>query len=288
MRFFDELFAIKNRKQAFLYHPKAISCIFAFESIIKLIDLMHIAIQKHLDSTYLKTPEQAGISAEETLQKVKDLVQECIDNHFVLAMIRPEYVAMAKQMIERAKSEVFVGTVIGFHEGTASIADKLKEAQQAIDDGVDELDFVINYTAFKNGQLDLVKEEVLEGTALGLENGKKVKWIIEIAALDDSQIAAITRLIRDVVTEHFPEALHPDVFVKSSTGFYKTTDGKPVGATFEGMQIIQENAGDLSIKAAGGVRSYEDAIKMISMGVSRIGTSSAKKIADGQKAGGEY
>jgi deoxyribose-phosphate aldolase len=243
---------------------------------------MKITIQKHLDSTYLKTPEQAGISEEETLKKVKELVQECIDNQFVLAMIRPEYVTMAKDMIKNAGASVYVGTVIGFHEGTANLSDKLKEAQKAIDDGVDELDYVINYNAFKEGKTDLVKEEVLQGTKLGLNANKKVKWIIEIAALNDKQIAEITQLIKDVVMQNFSPDQFADVFVKSSTGFYKTTDGKPVGATFEGMQIIKDNAGPLSIKAAGGVRNYDDAVKMIKSGVSRIGTSSAKKIADGE------
>lgn len=249
---------------------------------------MKITIQNHLDSTYLKTAKQAGISEEETKQNVLNLVQECIDNKFVLAMIRPKFVKMAKTKIIAAKSNVAVGTVIGFHEGTASLEDKLAEAQNAIDNGVDELDYVINYTAFIEGNIDLVKEEVLEGTALGLEHNKKVKWIIEIAALSDKQIAGITKLIHDVVVSHFNREQHADVFVKSSTGFYKTTDGKPVGATFEGMQIIKENAGTLSIKAAGGVRSYADAIKMIKLGVERIGTSSAKKIADGEDVSGNY
>ncbi len=249
---------------------------------------MNIIIQNHLDSTYLKTAEQAGISEKETVQQVKNLVQECIDHNFVLAMIRPEYVTIAKQMIAEATSKVVVGTVIGFHEGTKSIQDKLDEAQKAIDDNVDELDYVINYTAFKNGAIDLVKDEVYKGTKLGLDNNKKVKWIIEIAALTDKQIADISALIRDVVEANFDKEKYADVFVKSSTGFYKTTDNKPVGATFKGMKIIKENSGALSIKAAGGVRNYEDAVKMIKLGVSRIGTSSAKKIADGKTSEEEY
>lgn len=249
---------------------------------------MKIFIENHLDSTYLKTPKQAGISKKETKQKVKQLVQECIDNKFVLAMIRPKYIAMAKKMIKKAEADVFIGTVIGFHKGKASIEKKIKQAQKAIDNGVDELDFVINYRAYKKGETDLVKKEVLAGTKIGLDNHKKVKWIIEIAALTDAQIAEITRLIRDVVLTNFDETQFDDVFVKSSTGFYKTTDGKPVGATFEGMQIIKDNAGPLSIKAAGGVRDYKDAVKMIKLGVSRIGTSSAKKIADGKCSSEEY
>jgi len=245
---------------------------------------MKINIQNHLDSTYLKTAVQAGISEEETVQKVRELVQECISNKFVLAMIRPEYVAMAKEMVIAAKSNVYIGTVIGFHEGTNCLDDKLIEAQEAIYNEVDELDYVINYPAFKKGEIALVEKEVLEGTKLGLKHHKKVKWIIEIAALSNEQIANITTLIHDIVVKNFEENYYKDVYVKSSTGFYKTTDGKPVGATFEGMEIIKKHAGPLSIKAAGGVRNYADAVKMIRLGVDRIGTSSAKKIADGEEA----
>ena len=249
---------------------------------------MSLKIQQYLDSTYLKTPAQAGITAEETEKKVRQLVQECINEDFILAMIRPEYVAMAREMIDGVGSKVLIGTVIGFHEGTYAVEAKLAEAQKAIDNGVDELDYVVNYTAFKDGNIELVKDEVLKGTRLGLDNGKTVKWIIEIAALDDTQIAELTDLIKEVVTEHFKPEQFARVFVKSSTGFFQTTPGKPNGATFEGMKIIKDHAGPLSIKAAGGVRNYAEAVQMIEMGVTRIGTSSAKAIADGADVKGGY
>ena len=245
-------------------------------------------INKHLDSTYLKTAAQAGISEAETVEKVKALVLECIANDFVLAMIRPEYVNLAQKMIQNAGAKVLVGTVIGFHEGTASTEAKLAEAQQAIADGADELDFVVNYKAFQEGKINLVKSEVYKGTKLALDNDKKVKWIIEVAALTDEEIAQLSALIKDVTISNFGEENAANVFVKSSTGFFKTTDGKPNGATFEAMKIIKEYASPLAIKAAGGVRSYEDAVKMIEMGVERIGTSSAKKIFDGKTAAGSY
>src|SRR5690554_7682958 len=82
-------------------------------------------------------------------------------------MIRPDVVRMARTMIDEAKSEVLVGTVIDFPEGNSSVEEKLKEAQQAIDEGADELDFVIDYTAFKNGDFQKPKQEVLECTKLG-------------------------------------------------------------------------------------------------------------------------
>ncbi|AOW20888.1 deoxyribose-phosphate aldolase [Urechidicola croceus] len=238
-------------------------------------------ISQYLDSTYLKTALQADITVEQTKQNVIHLIEEAIEHQFKLVMIRPEFITLAKKLIDDAKSDVLIGTVIGFHEGINSISDKLKEAQKAIDDEVNELDFVINYNAFKNGQINLIKAEVFKGTKLALENNKVIKWIIEIAALTDEEIIIITQLIRDIVLENFGEEKAKHVFVKSSTGFFKTENGKPNGATFEGMKLIVENAKPLQSKAAGGVRNYDDAIKMIEMGVTRIGTSSAKKIVDG-------
>jgi deoxyribose-phosphate aldolase len=245
-------------------------------------------INKYLDSTYLKTSEQAGISDHDTKINVVNLINEAIENNFVLVMIRPKFVTLAKDMIKKANSQVTVGTVIGFHEGIKPVSEKLLEAQKAIEDNVDDLDFVINYTAFKNGDLDFVKDEVYQGTKLGLENGKIVKWIIEIAALNNKQIVEITQLIHDVVVENFEENQFKNVFVKSSTGFYKTTGGKPAGATFEAMELIVKYAKPLSAKAAGGVKNIDDAIKMVDMGVTRIGTSSALKIYQGKENSDSY
>jgi deoxyribose-phosphate aldolase len=243
-------------------------------------------IADYLDSTYLKTAEQAEISLLETKQNVISLIEEAIVNDFKLVMLRAEYVPLAKRLIQDANSDVLVGTVIGFHEGTITTDEKLQEAKNAIDAKVDELDYVVNYEAFKNGQVNLVKAEVFKGTQIALENSKVAKWIIEIATLTTDEIIGITQLIRDVVLDNFDEDKAKDVFVKSSTGFYKVAEGKPNGATFEAMKIIVENAKPLQSKAAGGVRNYEDAKKMIELGVTRIGTSSAKKIVDGKTTEG--
>ena len=234
-----------------------------------------INIAQYLDSTYLKTPQQAGISEQETLQIVKDLAQEAINHHIFAVMIRPDYVAEIKSFLNEKKSNVVVGTVIGFHEGNYSVDEKLAEATQAINDGTDELDFVINYEAYINGNVELVKDEFLRCTQLCIQHKKIVKWIIEIAALTDAQIADITKNISTWAEENFDEKDLENIFVKSSTGFYQTENGKPNGATFEGIKIMLDNAGKLPVKAAGGVRSPEDAEKMINLGVKRIGTSSA-------------
>ena len=201
-------------------------------------------------------------------------------------MIRPKFVKLAKKMIKKANSNVTVGTVIGFHKGTKPISKKLIQAKKAVDNGVDDLDYVINYEAFKDGDIELVKDEVLKGTELGLHHNKIVKWIIEVAALNDEQIIGISKLIRDVVVKNFDEKHYKKVYVKSSTGFYKPTNGKPAGATFEAMKLIVENAKPLSAKAAGGVRSYKDAVKMVKLGIDRIGTSSALKIFQGKETSG--
>ena len=203
-------------------------------------------------------------------------------------MIRPEMVKLAKKMITNANSKVTIGTVISFPEGTHSLKSKLIEAQKAIEDGADDLDFVCNYEAFKNGAIDLVKNEILEGTKLGLSHHKIVKWIIEVAALNTDQIIKFSTLIKNVVISNFKEDNYSSVFIKSSTGFYSTENGAPNGATIASITYMIENGSPLSIKAAGGMRTFDEALAMIRLGVKRIGTSSAKAIANGQTTTDEY
>lgn len=245
-------------------------------------------IKSYLDSTYLKTADQANVSEKENIVLVQNFVQETIDEKFKLVMIRPDKVALAKKQIESQNSKVLIGTVIGFPEGTNTIEQKLIEAQQAITDGVDELDFVVNFEAFKLGDFELVKNEVLQGTKLGLENHKTVKWIIEIAALNGAQIIQLTSLIKNVVVANFKEKEFENVFVKSSTGFYKTLNGLPNGATFPAIIAMLENAFPLPVKASGGIKTKEEALEMIKLGVKRIGTSSAKAISEGVETSGSY
>lgn len=245
-------------------------------------------IKKYLDSTYLKTAEQAGINVEDNVKVVKGFVQEAIEEHFKLIMIRPDMVVLANQMVSDAGSNVQIGTVIDFPEGNSAIADKLIEAKKAIQDGADDLDFVCNYKAFINGEIDLVKEEILKGTQLGLESNKVVKWIIEVAALNDKQIVQLTALIKNVIVSNFKEANFCSVFVKSSTGFFKTENNLPNGATIPSIILMLENATPLPVKAAGGVRTYDEAVEMVKLGVKRIGTSGAKAIANGENTNSGY
>ncbi len=245
-------------------------------------------LKSYLDSTYLKTAEQAGLSAEANGKVVEGFVKEAIDEGFKLIMIRPNMVSLAKNMVTQANSTVDVGTVIGFHEGTNSTEQKLAEATQAIQDGADDLDFVCNYEAFKRGEIDYVRNEIIQGTQLGLSHHKVVKWIIEVAALNETQIIQFSALIKNTIISHFKEECFQNVFVKSSTGFYPTKNGLPNGATHSSIVLMLENASPLPVKAAGGVRTYEEAIEMIQLGVKRIGTSSAKAIVNGEISKSDY
>ena len=245
-------------------------------------------IKQYLDSTYLKTAAQANISEQENTEIVKNCIQEAIDNNFKLIMIRPDKVTLAKKMIDEAHSKVTIGTVIDFPLGNGTLEEKLAEAKEAIENGVDDLDFVVDYEAFKKGEIEVIKEQVLEGTKLGLSHHKIVKWIIEVAALDNHQIVQLSALIKNVVIANFDENDYEKVFVKSSTGFYKTPEGVPNGATVSTIKLMLENSCPLPVKAAGGVRTYEEAVEMIQLGVKRIGTSAAKAIATGETSNSDY
>ena len=237
-------------------------------------------VNDFLDATYLKTPEQANISKLENDAVVEELLQNAVKHKYKCVMIRPEYVATAKQYFVKNKSKVLVGTVIDFPEGTASSEEKLSQAQLAIDNGADDLDFVIDYQAFKNGEFALVQNQVKKCTMLCLQQHKTVKWIIETAALSNKEIIQITALIKNVVIKNFKETDYANVFVKSSTGFYKTTNNQPNGATPNAITLILENATPLSVKASGGIKTLSEVLFYLEMGVKRIGTSAQKEIIE--------
>lgn len=241
-------------------------------------------IRTYLDSTYLKTQLQSQLNASAYKIFLQDFILEAIEAHFKLVMVRPEVVAMARSLVDAKKSNLLVGTVVDFPLGQSPLDFKLGEAMRAIADGADELDFVCNYEAFKTGDVALVKQEILACTALGLKSNKVVKWIIEVAALSPHEIVKLTVLVKNCVISNFKEADYDKVFVKSSTGFYPTPEGVPNGATRDAIILMLENASPLPVKAAGGVRTYDEAVQMIGLGVKRIGTSAAKTIVDGGKS----
>lgn len=245
-------------------------------------------IKQYLDSTYLKTANQANVSEKENSKIVQKFIQEAIDENFKLVMIRPDKVLLAKKMIEESNSKVLIGTVIDFPNGNSTLEQKLDEAKIAIQNQADELDFVINYEAFKNGEIAKIKDEIIACVALGLSHKKTVKFIIEVAALNNNQIIKICALIKNTVISNFKEENFSQIFVKSSTGFYITQNNLPNGATIPTIKLMLENSNPLPVKAAGGVRTLDEALAMIMLGVKRIGTSAAKTIADGNIAKENY
>lgn len=242
----------------------------------------------YLDSTYLKTPKQSGLSDSETLNTVHQLAKEAMENDIYAVMVRPDYVRSLRMLLDENQSKVKLGTVISFPEGRNTIDEKISEAQRAIADGADDLDFVVDYVAFKNGNLEKVRDEIEFCSRLGLKAGKVVKWIIETAALTDEEIVGITKMIREIAESKLAEFDLSQIFVKSSTGFFETPNGEPNGANEHVIKLMLENAGALSVKASGGVRTKEEAEKMIELGVKRIGTSSAFQIISGGNANGTY
>lgn len=235
-------------------------------------------INDFLDATYLKTPEQANLSPHENDLVVVELLQDAVKHKYKCVMILPEYVAAAKHYFFKNKSKVLVGTVIDFPEGTSDLNEKLSQAQQAIDNGADDLDFVIDYNAFQNGDFTLVQNQVKECTLLCLQHHKTIKWIIETAALSNKEIIQLTTLIKNVVIRNFKETDYANVFVKSSTGFFPTKNNQPNGATPNAVTLMLENATPLSVKASGGIKTWQDAMFYLERGVKRIGTSAQNQI----------
>lgn len=249
---------------------------------------MNSKMVNFFDSTYLKTEEQANISSEEDKQCVEAVVLEAIEHQFKLVMIRSTHISMAKQIIVAKNSQLIVGTVIDFPNGTSSTESKLEEIQSAIDLGADDIDVVINYNRFIQVDKDYIANEVKECTALCLSNNKTIKWIIESAALSDNEIIGICQLIRDIVLENFEKTKSQDVFVKSSTGFYVSPNSEPNGATVSAIKLMIEHSFPLPVKASGGIRNAEDFNTMIDLGVKRIGTSSALAILQGKHSNSNY
>lgn len=236
-------------------------------------------IENYIDATFLKT-ESDGLSSEEIIRSIDQLIEEATRLQVKLVMIRPEHISYVKQRFQDLKSKVGVGTVIDFPFGSGGIDQKFLEAHWAINNHADELDFVIDYKAFQNGKIDQVKDEVYRLTQLCIEKNKIAKWIIETAALSDQEIIRLTVLIKNVVVSKFSESSYDRVFIKSSTGFFKTTDGQPNGANVHVITLMLENATPLPVKASGGVKSRDVAIYMLQMGVKRLGTSSHMTILD--------
>ena len=228
-----------------------------------------VSIASYLDSTYLKTAAEAGISQIETKEIVVNSINEAIDASFACIMIRSEFIAIAKELIERSKSKLKVGTVVDFPFGDSTTEQKVAEAKLAIERGAYDIDYVCDYNAFKRGAFAKFDSDIVAGTSLVLENKKIVKWIIETGALSVDEIRDIAKRISKLVQSNFPQNANK-VFIKTSTGYYGG-----YGATVKDVKSIKSVAGNLQIKASGGMSNLKDCLEMIKAGATRIGTSKA-------------
>ena len=172
-------------------------------------------IEEYLDSTYLKLPEEAGISIEETETKINAFIEEGIASNFACVMIRPNFVSKAVEKIQTSKSKLKVGTVIDFPFGNSSTEMKIEEAEEAIGNGAYDIDFVCDYNSFKRGSFVKFDTDIIEGTKICVENKRITKWIIETGALSNVEIRNISKRIANLVQANFPKFIS-NIFIKTS------------------------------------------------------------------------
>ena len=208
-------------------------------------------LSKYIDHTLLK--------ADASVDAIKKLCQEAKEYDFKSVCVNTCNIELCKKELEG--SDVLVCTVVGFPLGDMSTEAKVFETQDAIKKGADEVDMVINIGRLKDKDYNYVTNEISKlKQACG---DKTLKVIIETCLLSDEEIVAACNCVLDGKAD----------FVKTSTGF------STAGATFEGVALMKKTVGDRCfIKAAGGVRSHEDMLKMIELGANRIGTSSGTKL----------
>lgn len=206
----------------------------------------------------LKTVDHTILKATTTWEDIKVLCDEAINMNVASVCIPPSYV---KRAVEYLNGKIKVCTVIGFPLGYQTTATKVFEAEDAIKNGADEVDMVVNISDIKNGDYDKVESEIKEiKTTVG---EKILKVIIETCYLDECEKVKMC----DIVTISGAD------FIKTSTGMGTG------GATLEDIKLMKEHIGQrVKIKAAGGVKSISDAERFIEAGAERLGTSSICKI----------
>ncbi|MGO1922536.1 MAG: deoxyribose-phosphate aldolase [Jeotgalicoccus sp.] len=223
---------------------------------------MEMNAAKYIDHTLLK-PEVTG-------KEIAVLCEEAHENGFFSVCIQPSWVKTAAEKL--AESEVKVCTVIGFPHGATTSEVKAFETKDAIANGADEVDMVINIGQLKAGNLDYVKEDI-KSVVDAANKEALVKVIIESSLLNEDEIITVSKLCKEAGAD----------FVKTSTGF------NGGGATVEAVALMRLTVGeDMGVKASGGVRSAEDAMKMIEVGATRIGASSGIAIVNGAVSDSDY
>ena len=207
--------------------------------------------------------DHTNLKATATREDIRRLCEEAKKYHFASVMVNSAFTALCSEWVRG--SGVLVGTVAGFPLGQMSTAAKIFEAETAIADGADEIDYVVNVSDVKDGRWDLVKQEMAGITEACHSRGAGCKVIFENCYLTKEEIVHLAEIAKEV---------KPD-FIKTSTGFGTG------GATPEDVRLMKETVGDaVKVKAAGGIRDWASCKAMIEAGAERIGASAGKQILD--------
>lgn len=214
-------------------------------------------LNKYIDHTLLKP--------EATNEQITKLCQEARQYDFASVCVNTCYVPLAKELL--AGSDVKVCCVVGFPLGAMDTVSKAFEAKTAVENGAQEVDMVINIGALKDKDYDYVTKDI--ATVVEASKPAIVKVIIEACLLTDEEKVEACKCSMNAKAE----------FVKTSTGF------STHGATPEDVALMKKTVGNVcKVKAAGGVRSYDDAMKMIEAGADRLGCSAGIKVMEEAKA----
>ena len=218
-------------------------------------------LNKYIDHTLLKP--------DASQEQIEPFIEEAKKYDFASVCVNPTWVNFAAQALKA--TDVKVCTVIGFPLGANTPELKAFETSDAIQNGANEIDMVINIGALKSRNFDLVERDIR--AVVEAAKGTLVKVIIETCLLTDDEKVKACQIAQKAGAD----------FVKTSTGF------STGGATVEDVALMRKTVGpDMGVKASGGARSYEDALAFIKAGATRIGASSGVAIMEGDVANGDY
>jgi deoxyribose-phosphate aldolase len=218
-----------------------------------------------------KTIDHAVLKPEMTDSDLKKHAQMCIENDVFSMCVKPCDIAAAAELLKN--SDVKVSCVLSFPHGADTTPTKAFQAQQAIADGVAEIDMVMNIGKFLSGDYEYVVADIKAVVDVAHKNSIPVKVIQESGFLTAAQIAKACELSYEAGAD----------FVKTSTGF------GPGGAKPEYIDVMLKTVGDkMQVKASGGIRSWDDAVAYLEQGADRLGVGSTEAVLNGAKAEGDY
>lgn len=223
-------------------------------------------IKKYTLDDLARMIDHTNLHAYASDEDMIKLCDEAKEYHFKMVAINQ---VQSKTCYEQLKdTDIDIGAAISFPLGQTTIESKLFDTKNAIDNGANEIDYVINITELKNKNYDYIEKEMSEMVELCHSNSVLIKVIFENTYLTDEEIAEVAKIAKKV---------RPN-FIKTSTGF------GPSGAKVEDVKLMKSIVeDDVLVKAAGGIRNSDDFLAMISAGADRIGTSSGVKIINALK-----